>query len=374
MTHTPAPPFKHTSGAQDAKIVLVGEAWGKNEEVLGFPFVGWSGMELARILNEVGLVEEPPPSPEPYLNSTMLWYWWKRRTEVMTTNVFAFRPQDNKIETLCGKRADVPKDYPLPPLKQGHYVLPEYLGELERLRQEIEAFPRNLVVALGNTAAWATVQNTKISAIRGAISPGVLCPTVKVLPAYHPANVLYQWQNRVILSTDMAKARHEGRFPEIRYPARKIIVSPTIDEVEDWVNETLASPPAALGVDTETTRGLIDMVGFARSRSDALVVPIFDNQTFDPYWPDVKTEARAWRAVKRLCESDIPKVLQNGLYDIQYFWRAKIALRAFKHDTMLMHHAMYPELPKGLGFLGSVYTNEASWKLMRHREELKRDD
>jgi len=34
---------------------------------------------------------------------------------------------------------------------------------------------------------------------------------------------------------------------------------------------------------------------------------------------------------------------------------------------MLAHHALQPESEKGLGFLGSVYTNEPSWKLMRAR-------
>jgi hypothetical protein len=44
---------------------------------------------------------------------------------------------------------------------------------------------------------------------------------------------------------------------------------------------------------------------------------------------------------------------------------------------MLMHHAYQPEMEKGLGFMGSVYTNEGSWKLMRrHRkdETTKRDE
>jgi hypothetical protein len=39
---------------------------------------------------------------------------------------------------------------------------------------------------------------------------------------------------------------------------------------------------------------------------------------------------------------------------------------------MLLHHALQPESEKGLGFLGSVYTNEASWKLMR-TSTIKRD-
>ena len=41
----------------------------------------------------------------------------------------------------------------------------------------------------------------------------------------------------------------------------------------------------------------------------------------------------------------------------------------FRDDTMIMHHCLYEELPKSLGFMGSIYTNEASWKLMRRFEE-----
>jgi hypothetical protein len=34
---------------------------------------------------------------------------------------------------------------------------------------------------------------------------------------------------------------------------------------------------------------------------------------------------------------------------------------------MLMHHSIMPEMQKGLGFLGSVYTDEPAWKLMRRK-------
>jgi len=42
---------------------------------------------------------------------------------------------------------------------------------------------------------------------------------------------------------------------------------------------------------------------------------------------------------------------------------------------MLLHHAMQPEMEKGLGFLGSLYTNEPSWKFMRtDHDNLKKGD
>ena len=75
--------------------------------------------------------------------------------------------------------------------------------------------------------------------------------------------------------------------------------------------------------------------------------------------------------IKRICENpSIKKRLQNGVYDIQYLWHTwRIRTMGFDDDSMIMHHVLYSELPKSLGFMGSVYTNEASWKLMRKFEE-----
>jgi hypothetical protein len=43
---------------------------------------------------------------------------------------------------------------------------------------------------------------------------------------------------------------------------------------------------------------------------------------------------------------------------------------------MLLHHALQPEVQKGLGFLGSIYTEEPAWKIMRPRGKgtIKRED
>jgi DNA polymerase I-like protein with 3'-5' exonuclease and polymerase domains len=67
-----------------------------------------------------------------------------------------------------------------------------------------------------------------------------------------------------------------------------------------------------------------------------------------------------------ICELNVPKVFQNGLYDIHFLWRKYgIAPARCEHDTMLLHHALHPEMLKGLGFLGSLYSTEPAWKLMR---------
>lgn len=56
-------------GNADAKILFVGEAPGRNEAIIGRPFIGRSGKLLRKMINEVGLTEEEVfiTSPVKYL-------------------------------------------------------------------------------------------------------------------------------------------------------------------------------------------------------------------------------------------------------------------------------------------------------------------
>lgn len=204
----------------------------------------------------------------------------------------------------------------------------------------------------------------------------------KLLPTYHPAAVLRAWHWRPIVLADLLKCARERHSARLERPARRIIISPSIREVEEWTRRALEgdeiSPPARLlAPDIETLNGQIRCIGFARSKEDVLVVPFVARLTGGSYWGDESHELRAWACVRALLESDIPKVGQNFLFDLQYLTRVGIRCRNVRHDTMLLHHALFPEMQKGLGFLGSCYTNEQSWKLMRRHkgeEELKRDE
>jgi hypothetical protein len=51
----------------------------------------------------------------------------------------------------------------------------------------------------------------------------------------------------------------------------------------------------------------------------------------------------------------------------------KIGVKNVVHDTMTLAHAWQPELPKNLGFLGSIFLDEVSWKGIR-RETNKQND
>lgn len=390
--------FESWSGPHHPKILFVGEAWGADEDTTKLPFSGESGKEFWRMLGEASQHNLPEHSRVMDLHKYGL-AWvrdredWMQSAGIAFTNVFNFRPTDNSIPALCLPKKELPSSYTLPSLTRALYLDPKYFPELDRLHEEIIESSPNLVVALGNTACWAVLNTTNISSIRGTTTHSARPEGFKVLPTYHPAGVLYQYKWRPIVVADLMKAWRESNFPEIRRPERRLIVSPSIEEFEIWVNETLTDPPQWLANDLETTAGMIDTVGFARSPSDGIVCMVGPHRfrtgaSYQYIFPHRDGERRTsyfshneeivfWRLCFRLLESDIPKCFQNGMYDLQYWLRMGVRPKNVLEDTMLLHHSLFPEMQKSLGFLGSIYTDESSWKLMRrHRvgDSEKRDE
>lgn len=326
-------------------IFILGEAWGEREELLRLPFVGPAGYCLNQMLDEAGI----------------------KRSECYVSNVFNLRPKpSNDIENLCAPRTAVHND--LPALRPGKYIRDEYLPELERLRAEIDDANPNVIIAMGNTAAWALLDDPRIGKIRGTTTQGKTGH--KVLPTYHPAAILRQWDLRHVTVLDLMKAKRESEFPEVRRPRRYIHIPETISDIEEFYNEHYRDlgPSGAIAADIETAAEQITCIGFSSVPTHSFVIPFVDARRGGSYWSSRSEEVQAWGWVRTILKSDARKVFQNGLYDIHYLWRRYgISVNNAGEDTMLLHHALQPESEKGLGFLGSVYTSEPAWKLMRAR-------
>lgn len=330
------------------KIVLVGEAWGREEATSGLPFQGNAGRILNGVLAQAGIVRE----------------------ECFITNVFNLQPKlSNDVKNLCGPRIGAISG--MPALAAGKYIRAEFAPELKRLYSELEKEKPNLIVALGATASWALLRTSGIAKIRGAPA---ISPWGKVLPTYHPQDVGYDWSLRPILYSDLCKAKREAEFPELRRPRREVWIEPKINDLYQFDAHIRIS--SLLSIDIETIGDMVTCVGFAPSIDRALVVPFFDPlKSGKNYWQSFQEERTAWDWVQRVCENDTPKLFQNGLYDINFLRRTMgIRVRSAQHDSMLAHHALQPEMKKGLAFLGSIYTNEAAWKLQRRNATGKRED
>jgi uracil-DNA glycosylase len=135
----------HGVGPAPARIMLVGEAPGADEEREGQPFVGVSGQELNRMLAEAGI----------------------SRSECYITNVCRERPPNNDITKFFAKskKAITNEHVKL----RDRWVLPPVRSGFLRLIDELEATNPNVVIALGNVAMWALTGRWGVVKWRGSM-------------------------------------------------------------------------------------------------------------------------------------------------------------------------------------------------------------
>lgn len=354
-----------------SKIVLLGEAWGREEAAVRQPFTGATGRELNRLLEETGFI---PAGSCRRISPNYARFDYRLRNRIFEeaglypTNVLNLHPPGNNMDLVCG-----PRHGNLPSLRAGKYLKPEFMGELDRLAVELDREKPNLIIGLGATACWFCIGTGSITKRRGAISKS---PYGKFLPTFHPAYLFRgAWDQRVVVKFDLLKARREAEFPDVRRPPRDIYIPESLDDIYDL--ETLIMTADRLSVDIETVADQITCIGFAWSTNAALVIPIFDFSKEDRCYWGPNEEPLVWDMIRRFCECRVPKLLQNALYDVGFLMRTRgIRVANVADDTMLLHHALHPESQKGLGFLGSLYTDEPAWKLMRPKGPgtIKRED
>lgn len=332
-------------------MMIIGEAWGEQEELYEAPFVGPSGHLLRRALA--------------FANVQM--------DDCYLTNVFNFRPPNDDIEHLCGVKADGIIGYDA--YGKGKWVSSEYSEELIRLWQEVDTVNPNVIFALGATAVWALTNQMGIRKHRGFItktfqpSSFIASPTraYKVVPSWHPAVVLRQYSLFPVLMLDAVKAARHDAYPELPPQRGYLCVPETIQELINWYNVWI-EPAEHVVCDIETENDTITEVGFAVSDERAICIP-FLRRPNKNYWSTLEEERQAWDIIRLVCGTK-KLVGQNFAYDMKWLWQ-KMGIRCpqFVDDTMLLHHSIQPEMEKGLGFLASVYTDRPTWKFMRRESK-----
>jgi len=362
--------------------VLVGEAWGVQEAKISAPFVGPSGVELFHQLAEAGIVTITPVDRD-YLRK----FWttgepsymeavWQLHPEVERLNVFNFHPPGNDLTTICGPRSEgIPG---MPALLKGTngYVNAAFEPHLDQLAEALNRLNPNIVVCLGNTPLWALAGKTGVTAFRGTTMLSThTVADFKIIPTFHPAAVLRQYESRPIAIIDLAKAGREAESPYLLHTIREIWIEPTLEDIQVFHEQHIRGCDL-LSVDTETAGDQVTCIGFAPSPRLALVVPFLDPRAKGrSYWRTPADESHAWRLVRGIItDPTIPKLFQNGMYDMAFLWRSvRMPTLGAREDTMLLHHALQPECQKALGFLGSLYADAEAWKA-RHRSRTNKKD
>ena len=139
--------------------------------------------------------------------------------------MFNLRPKPtNDIQTFAVSERN------LPHCRNGEYLHDEYVPEVSAFGKSLGPV---LLISLSLWAVfvWAILGDSRISKIRGRLpSPRF----GKVLPTYHPAAILRQWDLRHVTVLDLMKAKREAEFPEVRRPSQEIWLEPTLSEIQEF--------------------------------------------------------------------------------------------------------------------------------------------
>ncbi len=149
-------------GDPRAKLVFVGEAPGRDEDLQGEPFVGQAGQLLTRIIQAIQL----------------------KREEVYIANIIKCRPPENRNPE------------------------PDEIAACEPfLVKQLQVIQPRLICALGTFAAQTLLKSEeKISALRGRFHQYQEIP---VMPTYHPAYLLRNANRKREVWEDMKKIKQE---------------------------------------------------------------------------------------------------------------------------------------------------------------------
>ncbi|NMB33621.1 MAG: uracil-DNA glycosylase [Clostridium sp.] len=164
-------------GNINSRMVLVGEAPGREEVQQGKPFVGAAGKNLMEFLNRLEV----------------------KRENIYITNTIKYRL--SKVNTDTGRiinRASTKKE-----IEENRGYL---LKEINIIRPEF-------IITLGNTPLYAiSGRNIKIGDVHGKIQKiDVLGIEYKLFPLYHPASIIYNRKLKVVYYEDIEKLREITR-------------------------------------------------------------------------------------------------------------------------------------------------------------------
>lgn len=318
-------------GPQNAKILLVGESPGGEEVGQGKPFVGKSGQLLERYLNRLGV----------------------DRSQVRLANLCQFRPRGNNFSALIGSKE----------LEEG----------LEELRAEVSDNNYNVIVALGGfpmyylTGICGKNPKTKkpepgsgIVTYRGSrlpSSPVFGSKSKKVICSYHPSFIAnHMWKLNPVFFTDIQHAVEDSNFPELRYPEYETYIDPSASTCLSLVSEALSANWISLDIET-----------FQGGRFSCIGSGWEDKDGKDKALCITYKSPHLFHYAKEIWESDTPKILQYGTYDISfmyhfYDWNIGGYYDRRGWDTYVASANILPDFPRGLDFLTSIYTRFPFYK------------
>jgi DNA polymerase I-like protein with 3'-5' exonuclease and polymerase domains len=244
--------------------------------------------------------------------------------------------------------------------------------EVEKLRAKIEKYKPNIVFCLGADPLKHLLKRSSIAKWRGhviwdeGLQTKFMC-TFEPFHAHRQSKVPKKQkpgQYTALMRCDIQKAVDESKIRGTHFHEPKYILQPTYAEVMqelDRMEKTAKEISFDIEIVAPYDGHLMDCIGLSMDLDSAICIPFWipngDNQVI-PYWNNELEFTAVFKRVAALLESPIPKVAQNGAFDIiqlEVYYGIKVC--NFTFDTMVMGHELYCDFPKDLGTLIGLYTN-----------------
>jgi uracil-DNA glycosylase family 4 len=297
------------SGPEDAEILIVGEAPGDDDNLHGKPFTGRSGELLNHFLSLVGI----------------------NRDLCRLTNVSCYQPKAGQFHLLHGSKE----------LMEGYAELTTYL----------QKHNPKVIIPLGSEALKFFTGQASITKWRGTVlkyGKSLLVPTI------NPAMAFRDGQAAAIIEFDLRKAK---RVLDVGYtnPTHNFDTSFQCSNWPSIIPAIKAAP--YISVDIESVRGTnhVLCVGIAVDKSTAFCLrnsyPL--NSGIAPDLLD---------ALLNILPAAKSVTFHNGLFDTEVLGHHGIHIPNYDYDTMYAQRVIACELPIGLDFCTSIYTDEPYYK------------
>lgn len=311
------------SGPTDAKIMLVGEAPGSEEDRMRKPFIGAAGRKLDECLHTAQIP----------------------RTALYITNVVKERPPENNIAHFISFGRGAPR------------LTDKFLEYVDILKAEILKVQPNVICALGNVALYALTGESSIGNWRGSKMECTLVPGVKVIPTIHPAAALRQYIFTHYITHDLIKVKRESETPALNLPNPKMKLRPTLSEAIAYLRECKALGKCA--VDIEVVSQEIECLAFAKSAEDSCCIVLYDGR---PVFTE-EEEVVLWCEIDELLsDPSVVKIFQNAAFDVTFIYERYHIMTQNIEDTMIQQGLVTPDMPKSLAFIASIYTDFPFYK------------
>lgn len=230
------------------------------------------------------------------------------------------------------------------------------------LAHELINIMPNTILALGELSLRFLTGETGIKRFRGSILP--LRPElrskvgldkhIKVIPTYHPRDIFAKPEYRVYVTLDYKRAiKYKDHLGEFVEPGNLWIARTALALENYWKR---ARNGEFLVTDIETRHNMPICASICTDGEEAVTFPLISRSE------NQDELAHIWLLYSEILRHPIPKVNQNIVYDWTVLRNCGLEISNIVGDTMLMAHSIYPELPKGLDFLNSIYTEIPYYK------------